>query len=210
MPVVTSTVTGRSIVPSPARAADSVSRGSGLPRPALIASVPVLMKTRAAAMPFSSGPSAVRRTSTIRFFAPPFARSAACFRRSFDHTVSERDDAQIARRANQPARDERSGHLLADQRDLVRVGGVAANDRQRDLRARLAAQQPRALRTPTCRASACRRSRESYRRPQPAFLRGRPVARGDDVEVVAARQLDADVAIGRRLAAFDRASPVRG
>ena len=48
-------------------------------RPPFIASVPDLTKSRAAAMPLSSGPSAVWRTSMMSDFAPARDRSATCF-----------------------------------------------------------------------------------------------------------------------------------
>jgi hypothetical protein len=45
----------------------------------LITSVPDLTNCRAAAMPLSKGPSAVRRRSISSDFAPDFVRSVACF-----------------------------------------------------------------------------------------------------------------------------------
>ena len=95
--------------------------------------------------------------------------------------------------------------LSLHEHDFVRIGGVAANDGQRDLRARPCRAARRVpSKTDMSRVGLPSIARIVSRGPQAGLLRRRAVARGDDVEVVAARQLDADVAVGRRLAGFDR------
>ena len=86
-------------------------------------------------------------------------RSATCGRDGAAASGRERGDAHVAdaRRCRRPVTSG-AGRRFARQLDLVRVGGVAADDEQRDLRARRAAQRAACPRTPTCRAWACRRS----------------------------------------------------
>ena len=93
--------------------------------------------------------------------------------------------------------------------DLVRIGGVAAEDEQRDLRAGRAAQQPRAfVRRHVARGLVVDGADEVT--GAQAGLRGRrSFARRDDAQVVLTDQFDADVRGPGARVAFDGAHQIR-
>ena len=136
-------------------------RRSCLRAPPLVsrmASVPLPTNSRASARPCRSVPLDVRRTSTTSFVAPPFGQVRDLRLHLIDRRVRR---SRRRGRSRRPASAMRAGDVsrrlrLARELDDVRIVGVAADDRERDLRAGRAAQRAACLPTPTCRASACR------------------------------------------------------
>ena len=118
-------------------------------------------------MPFSTGPSAVRRTSTISDLAPPFGEIGDLrLQLSAVTSLPERGDADVAdvrRDEHRPVTTTPAGFSRTSSTSC----GSAALPRMTvsvDLRCRARRAAAACLRTPTCRASACRRSRGRSRR----------------------------------------------
>ena len=156
VPVSTSRVVGSVTLPSPAAGGDRFFLGAVvLPSHGQRAAADEQPRQRDTALERSAGRAADVDDQLRRAALHEIRDPRLCL---LGGARADGGDAQIAdARRGDLAGDVAAGDRLARQFDDVRIGGAAADDRELDLGAGRAAQPRACLRTPTSRASACRR-----------------------------------------------------